>query len=131
MKRIVFLSTLLSAFIFSSCSKSNNDNASASSIKTIRYDFTTTNAANYGIQAIADTLIYSDSATALTWSKTITVMGSDSAFFAVYPPVAWVNTTNAADVSLKIFVNNVEKASNTAHFIGLDRPNGLKISTAY
>ncbi|MEO8770072.1 MAG: hypothetical protein ABI402_08310 [Ferruginibacter sp.] len=124
---IVALTTVV---LLNACSKDDNNNDSG--IKTIRYQFTTTDTGNYGVLALADTsVIFSDNVNSLSWSKTITVTGSDSAYLTVFPPPEWANTPREADVNLKIFVNDSEKASASGHFIGLDRPNGIKISTSY
>ncbi|MEO6671221.1 MAG: hypothetical protein ABIN36_17190 [Ferruginibacter sp.] len=129
MKKYSLFVMIAAVLVAAGCSKS--DSNTDTGIKTIRYDFTTTNAADYSIQAIADTLVYTENATALTWSKTVTVTGSDSAFLTVFPPAAWLGTTNEADVTVKITVNDVEKASANAHFIAIDRPNGLKVGASY
>ena len=129
MKKTFFFASLIGSLIFTACSKSENDNSTG--IKTIKYDFTTTNAGNFSIQAKVDTVEYSEVANTLTWTKTISVTGSDSAVLTVFPPTDWVSINNEADVNLKISVNGVEKVAETAHFIGLDRPNGLRIATGY
>lgn len=132
--KLNFLSAALTAaVILSACSKTEHNNVNNNNgIKTIKYEFTTTDTGSYGVLALADTaVIFADNVNSLSWSKTITVAGSDSAYLTVFPPPEWANTSRQADVNVKIFVNDVEKANGSAHFFGLDRPNGVKISTAY
>lgn len=132
MKKIIVLATLFTVFVFSACKKETDNSMNA---LTIRYDFTATMAGNYNFQAITDTLEFSETMNTAAWSRSVTVpvnrTSTDSAIFTVFPPTDWVGTSNEADVTLKIFVNDVEKTSGTAHFLGLDRPNGFKVGIAY
>jgi len=128
MKKTIILG-LFSILIFAACKKDKDD--TNNSAKAVRYEFSATMAGNYNLQTITDTLVNTVTINTNTWTSLVNVTGSDSASFTVFPPLDWINTSNEADVSLKIFVNNVEKASGTAHFIGLDRPNGLHIAIQY
>ncbi len=131
MKKILCFTALLSLFFLGACKK---DSSSTDGTAVIRYDFTSTTAGKFNFETVADGATFVASLTTVSWTRTVnsySASGTKNTSFTVFPPNDWANTTNVADVTLKIFVNNVEKASGTAHFIGLDRPSGITISTAY
>ena len=131
MKKILCFTALLSIFILGACKKDSPGNDGTA---VIRYDFTSTTAGNFNIETIADGATFVATLYTVSWTKTVnsySASGVKNTSFTVFPPNDWANTNNVADVTLKIFVNNVEKASGTAHFIGLDRPNGITVTTVY
>ena len=131
MKKILCFTALLSIFILGACKK---DSTSNDGTAVIRYDFTSTNTGNFNFETITDGTTFVATLNTVSWTKTVTsysASGAKNASFTVFPPADWSGTANVADVTLKIFVNNVEKASGTAHFTGLDRPNGVTVTTGY
>lgn len=131
MKKILCFTALLSIFILGACKK---DSAGNNGTAAVRYDFTSTNSGNFNFETVTDGATFVAMLNTVSWTKTVnsySASGAKNASFTVFPPNDWAGTANTADVTLKIFVNNVEKASGTAHFIGLDRPNGVTVTTGY
>lgn len=130
MKKII-LSCCTLLLLLAACSEKENP---ANGQLNIRYEFTATLAGNYGFQTITGTNVFSQMMNTAAWSKTVSLQANsanaDSAKFTVTQPVDWANTTKDVDVSLKIFVNDVEKGSKSARFFGLDRPNPVELFIA-
>lgn len=138
MKSFFLLLTVFASILFISCGKSDpgpNNNTQNTTPKSLRFEFTTNVAADYGIHGTAGTAAFDERVTSLTWSKTITGIrtgtGRDSASLIVTPPVAWENTTNQANVTLKIFVDNVQKATKDMVVLWLDRPAIFEVRTTF
>lgn len=130
MKKIIGFTLLF--FAFAACTKESVNNNNTTTV--IRYQFTATLAGNYSFEGDADTVHFSETVNTASWSKTVTVQNNSAvqnATVTVFPPVDWLGTTNETDVTLKIFIDDVEKASGSAHFIAIDRPAGLTVSTTY
>ncbi len=129
-KSFLTLIVLLSVFLFS-CSKDDpnpndpNSTGGIGSTTTVRYEFTSDVAANYDISTLTGTLAHDETISGSTWSKTVNTppktQAIDTASLIVYAPMSWQNTQNSANVTLKIFVNNVQKATNSFVLIWLDR----------
>ncbi len=135
MKTTIFFTLLLCVFAFTACKKetAGNDNGS-NGTATVRYQFNATLAGSYNFRGATDNISFGETINAASWSKTVVMqnsVGAQNATITAFPPADWFGTSNEADVTLKIFINDVEKASGTAHFIGIDRPAGLKVSTTY
>lgn len=129
MKKIISFTALFALLLLWGCSKetpgSNNDN----NVVLVRYQFTATLAGNYTFKTVTDTVMFSETVNTASWTKTETVKGNAAnASFTVYQPADWYGTSNETDVTLKIFINDVEKASGTAHLVGVDRPGGYTIT---
>jgi hypothetical protein len=130
MKKIMSFVAVSCVILLLSCSKETDSNNLA-----IRYDFTATMAGNYNFETVTDTIHFSETKFTSNWSKIVNVQrnnaATNNAEFTVYPPYDWLGTDNEADVTLKIFINNVQKASVSGHFTGIDRPVGVTVSTTY
>ena len=131
MKKILCFTALLSLLFLEACKKDSTGNDGP---VVIRYDFTSTTAGNFNIETVADGATFVATLYTVSWTSTVNSnsnSGTNTTSFTVFPPNNWAGTANVADVTLKIFVNNVEKSAGTAHFIGLDRPNGITVTTTY
>ena len=127
MKRmLIYCSALL--LLLSACSKADNP---VNNRLNVRYEFTATLAGNFGFQTITATEVFSQMMNTASWSKTVSLQAnnnaSDSAKFTVTQPADWAGTTKNVDVTLKIFVNDVEKGKKTSTFVGADRPNPVEL----
>lgn len=136
MKKITGLALLFAVFALAACKKDTYLNDYNSSSKSVVYQFTATKAGNYNFQGSTDSIPFSETANnTATWTKTVVVQkpfGMQNATVTAYPPADWTASGNEeADVTLKIFINNVEMASGSAHFTYIDRPAGLTVSTTY
>lgn len=133
MKKIISVAVLFSIIIFSACKKAATDNPDINI--TVRYQFTATLAGNFNFEIKTDSLFFTETVNTANWTKTVNVTNninrSDTARFTVFPPLDWYGTPNRADGTLKIFINDVEKASVTNLFVGIDRPVGTTIMAYY
>ena len=127
--RILFFSIIISSLFFSSCKKDNTiaDSTSTTS-PTLRYEFTSDAPAAYGMHVVAGMDAVDEMINGNSWSKTLVakktnISGNDTTRFIVTPPDAWMGTTNSANITMKIFKNNVEVASKSTVLVWLDRPN--------
>lgn len=135
MKKLMTCAALFSLLILAACSKedvtgNNNNNQPA----VVKYEFTATKAGNYNLETVTDSAIFVGTVYTDNWTNSAnskTEFSSHSAKFTVFPPNDWANTNNTADVSLKIFVNGVLRASTTDRFVGVDRPTGVTISASF
>ncbi len=125
-KILLYCSAVL--LVLSACSKEDNP---ANNGLNVRYEFTSTLAGNFGFQTITGTQIFSGMMNTATFSRTVSLQANnntnDSAKFTVTQPVDWAGTNKNVDVNLKIFVNDVEKGTKTATFVGADRPNPVEL----
>lgn len=112
------------------CKKENSNNQ-----LNIRYQFTATLAGNYTLETKTGTLNYTETINNSSFTRTVVVTddraATDTASFTAFPPLDWYGTSNRADVTLKIFINEVERASVNAVFVGIDRPVGTTIYALY
>lgn len=126
MKKLLVLAAIIVSF--SACSKDDGVNSNAQNI-TVRYEFTADVLETYDIQTGEVTMLNSEAVRTQNYSRTVTYskneVAGDSAVIKVFPPLAWVGTSLQTTGTVKIFVDNVEKASNTAVIGGFDRPYGL------
>lgn len=133
MKKIIPIAGLLSILIFSACKKADTGNTNNN--LAIRFQFTATLAGNYNFEVKTDSFYFTETANTANWFKTVTVTDNinkaDTARFTVLPPLDWYGTPNQANGTLKIFINDVEKVSTTALFVGSDRPVGTTVSAFY
>lgn len=127
---------LASIFLFA-CKKDdpNPNNTGIGGTTSVRYEFTADVAAAYKLSTLTGTLAYDETISASTWSKTVSsppkTAASETANLIVYAPDAWQNTQNQANVTLKIFVNNVEKATKSFVLIWLDRGSAFQLKATY
>lgn len=135
-KSILLLSIVSGALFFSSCKKDDPVTETNSSEKKIRFEFTADAAAQYHLFANADTLGYDEVINTASWSKVITVKpvkqpGRDTATLFVLPPDTWMTTHEHANITMKIFVDDVEKVSKSMELAWVDRPAGNNIKIGY
>lgn len=125
----------MSIFLFSSCKKDKT--AALSDNPTVRFEFTADAPAAYGLHAYAGYDSFDETISGTTWSKTVKPArvnhgeGSDTASFVVTAPDAWMSTGNTANISMKIFVNNVEKTSKDMVLYYIDRSSAFTLKAAY
>lgn len=135
-KLIIFCSIAMSTFLLSSCKK-DNTSVGLSDNPTVRFEFTADAPAAYGMHAYAGYDSFDETINGTTWSKTVKPArvnhgeGSDTASFLVTAPVTWMSTGNTANISMKIFVNNVEKASKNMVLFYIDRSSAFVLKAAY
>ena len=137
MKKFFVWSLILSAAFLLSCKKDDPTPVTpVNSTITLRYDFTSDTAGVFSFTYAADTTEINQSDSVKTWTKSLTVTkvagaAGDSASLSVLPPPVWVGTMTQANVTIKIFVNDVEKASRSGVIGGFDRPEPFTIKAAY
>lgn len=133
MKKLFLLTSLLAAIAFTACE--DDDPIIQKTALTIRYEFNASELGEYDFQAKADTIVYFERTETTSWSKVLNVPaernGPDSAILTVFPPVAWVGTGIESNVTLRIFINDVLKATKTGLLLGVDRPNGIRVAYGY
>lgn len=138
MKKITVIASMLSMLFIASCDKNDDvQTVTGTGIKapntpvTLRYEFTASQTGTYDFQTVADTIIRAEEVNTNSYTKTIQFPGDhnglDSASFTVFPPLDWVGTGIQSNVSMKIYVNNVVKASTTGVLYGVDRANGIRL----
>lgn len=131
------MAALLSGIILSSCNKDDDPPANTNKVTNVRYEFTATTPGNFQIEYTVDTTMNFDSTiNATNWTKTVAVTrplnaSGDSAILTVIPPVAWIGTTTNAFATLKIFVDDTQKAMDTATIGGYDRPAIFSVRTTF
>lgn len=134
MKKLIFPLAILGIVLLASCTKDTPTDISNQNV-TIRYEFNATMAGNYGFKVVTDTIKVNEIVNTAVWSKTFVVADdkakTETTSFTVYPPLDWYGTNNQANGTLKIFINNVEAATQTSLFVGVDRPSGVTISANY
>jgi hypothetical protein len=131
MKRTLIFLLVLSGF-FISCSKDNP--APAAMNKIIRVEFSSDTLSMYSFATRLDTVAAFDSALATTFQKNylfpnLPTATGDTLTFTVYPPFNWVGTSAQAMVNLKLFIDDVERATNSGTLSGFDRPGGVTVFT--
>ncbi len=119
---IFYISVIIIAL--SSCKKSSTKTAE------VRYQFTSTIAAQYKLEYADNNSLLSENVTGTSWSKTVNItlhkeiFNPNIARLSVYPPASWANTSTSANVELKIFVNNTLK-SNVDTVLKASSTNGV------
>ncbi len=138
MKKLLTTPVLLLIIFFSSCKKENvtPDGTPVANPETIRYEFSSDNAANYRFSVLSDDGAFDETAYTANWSKEFPIAASDAAGartaqIMVFPPDEWRFTANISHITIKIFVRGVEKASKTMDLFWLDRPTLFRLSVTY
>ena len=133
MKKLVILFAVLSAAVMMSCSK-DDDPITDNGMRAVRFEFTSDIPAAYKLSATANTTGADEVINGTSWSKTLGITksgGADTASLFVLPPDNWMGTNNRTNVTIKIFVNDVLKASKSFEMVWLDRPSDYNIKTAF
>ncbi len=136
-KLLTFCSIAMSIFLFSSCKKDNTAANLSANNPTVRFEFTADAPAAYGMHGYAGYTSFDENINGTSWSKTIKPTrvnpgeGSDTAYFTVTAPDAWMNTTNSANISMKIFVNDREAASKNMVLFYIDRSSAFTLKAGY
>lgn len=136
MKNYLVACFALAVIFVVGCKKDDPDPVTPSNQVTLKFEFTADTTAAYDIAYAIDTTINNQTYVGQNWSQTVIVTKAsatavDSAGITVFPPAVWVGTLSDASATVKIFVNGVEKASNSAILAGYDRPTGLRVSTTF
>ena len=136
MKNYFLACCALLVLFFAACKKDDPAPVTPSNQVTLKFEFTADTTAAYDVAYTIDTAIINETYVGQNWSKTVIVTKAsatsvDSAGIIVYPPAVWVGTSSDANATVKIFVNGVEKASNSAVLAGYDRPTGLRVGTNF
>lgn len=134
MKNVLTTLFFLSAILLFACKKDNPSGGIGSS-SGIRYEFTADVPAAYRISTLTGTLGYDETISGTSWSKTVAsppkTAASDTASLIVFAPDSWMNTQNQANITMKIFVNDILKGSKSMVLIWVDRPSGNQLKVAY
>ena len=140
MKRSFLAIIVVSSVFLFACKKDstnpgNNNTGGVGTTTSIRYEFSADVSGAYKLTAQAATWTHDETISGSSWSKTITsppkTAATDTAYLIVYAPDSWQNTPNQANVTLKIFVNNAEKASRSFVLVWIDRSGAFQLKTAY
>lgn len=120
----------LALIVFVSCSKEKEE-------QEVRYEFSVDNPDSYRLEYSTDhadgTSI--ETVTATAWSKTVTIekitegWGVPTAVgVTVFPPASWTGPAKSANVTLKIFVDGEEKATESGT-LDWTKTQGIKAFT--
>lgn len=96
----------------------------------VKYEFSADRAADYRLAYKRDTSIIDEIASTMTWTKTVNVSrnsASKTARLSVYPPEAWVGTTNTSNINIKLSIDGVVKKDTSGIIAGYDRTTGITV----
>ena len=134
MKKLLILFAILGVALLVSCNK-DDDPMPDTGMRAIRFQFVSDVPGEYELSASANNTEGADEViNGTSWSKTIGATktgGADTASLFVLPPDSWMGTSTQANVTLRIFVNDVERASKSFVMVWLDRPSNYNIKAAY
>jgi hypothetical protein len=91
-------------------------------------------AANFRLAYNKDSIVIDEFVNATTWSKSVNVSRnstSKTARLSIYPPEAWVGTSNQANIHLKLSIDGVLKKDTSGVLAGFDRALGLSVQTSF
>jgi hypothetical protein len=135
MKKLLIFLLPVTLFL-GACKKNNmteNSNdalfLAATEKSVIRYQFTADISGTYGFDTRTNDDWSSEKVPTAIYTKTVTVSGSPvNAYFTVFPPLEWENTTTTSDITMQIFLNDREIASKKAVMYFADRHPGINLS---
>lgn len=121
---------VLALIVFVSCSKEKEE-------QEVRYEFLADNPDSYRLEYSTDhadgTSI--ETVTATTWSKTVTIEKITEGWgvptvvgVTVFPPASWNGPAKSAHVTLKIFIDGEEKATENGT-LDWNKTQGIKAFT--
>jgi hypothetical protein len=133
MKNTLLIGLAVAAVSFSSCKKDSPSPSSNTGDVNIRYEFTSDVSAPYRFTYTKDTDL-EETVLTQNWSKALTVSRRSTprlAKIVVHRPDSWAGTTMAANVTLKIFIDNVQKKDTAYLLTDADRTTGISVTAAY
>jgi hypothetical protein len=133
MKKSIILFAILAVALLAACNKDDGPQPD-NGYRAIRFEFTSDVPAAYKLSATAGTAGADEVINGTTWSKTLAASksgGADTASLFVLPPDSWMGTDNRANVTMRILVNDVVRASKSIVMVWLDRPADYNIKAAY
>ena len=139
-KNKFILSLGIATALFTACEKNDLQPASPTPPPTtapdfaVKYEFTASRAADYRLAYKSDATIVDEFVNTTTWTKTVNVprnSTSKTARLSVYPPEAWVGTTNTANINVKLSIDGVVKKDTSGILAGFDRAVGITVQTGF
>lgn len=135
----LFLSIAIATLTVTSCEKNDLQPAApgpqpGATDYVVKYDFTASTAAAYRLVYKKDSILIDELINATTWTKTVNVARtstSKTARLSIYPPEAWVGTTNTANINVRLTVDGIVKKDTSGVLAGFDRTNGITVQTGF